>query len=275
MKMNKKMILVLAVLFFQPATVFAKNDYIYRNRINWVKLDELSKKQLAGVELLHPATNITEAQMQAMLLSIQMNKGAAFKNDIKTTEVFDNDEATKYAPLIVQALAQAAPNEVVNVSVVNKRPAMVVRNDHLTMVNIFVTAEGIHFYFGKLFAKLDGDYMEVSKMDQTIRNAKTMRVSLSAVEGQRLSFGEENELILDPNYDFVNSVAKTLVAVDAKSSQKAIAKTTTPANAATTTVTTPTETIEERLQNLESLKQKGLISDKEYKAKKKEVLSEI
>ncbi len=278
MKMNKKMILslVLAALFIQPTTAFAKSDYIYRNRINWVKLDELSKKQLAGVELLHPSSTISEAQMHAMLLSIQMNKGAAFKNDIKTTDVFDEDEATKYAALIVQALAQAAPNEVVSVSVVNKRAAMVVRNDHLTMLNVFVTAEGVHFYFGKLFAKLDGDYMEVSKMDQTIRNAKSMRVALTAASGQRLSFGVEDELILDPNFDFVNNVAKTQMPADTKSPQKTVAKTTTPTSATAPAVeTAPTETIEERLQNLENLKQKGLISDKEYKAKKKEVLDEI
>lgn len=153
---------------------------------------------------------------------------------------------------------------------------MIVRNDHLTMINVFVTAEGVHFYFGKLFAKLDGDYMEVSKMDETIRRAKGMRVALTAVEGQKLSFASENELILDPGYDFVNSVAKTEVPADAKSSQKTVAKTAATSKVAEPVAeAAPEETIEERLQNLENLKDKGLITDKEYKAKKKEVLSEI
>ena len=272
MNMNQKIILILSlmVLSLQPASVFAKSDYLYRNRLNWVKLDELSKKQLAGVELLHPNKTISESQMQAMLKSVQMNKGAAFQSDVKTTEVFDNDEATKFAPLIIQALATAQPNEVVSVSLVNKRPSAIVRDDHLTMLNIFVTTEGIHFYFGKLFAKLEGDYMEVSKMDETIRRAKDMRITLASVEGQRLSFGEVNELILDPKYDFVNNVA-------GDQAQPAMATTGTKKATTVSTAATPTETtsIEERLQNLENLKQKGLISDKEYKAKKNEILNEI
>jgi len=266
----KKIFFIFLFLLTPVFSVLAKNDYIYRSRINWVKLDELSKKQLGGFTLKHPYTGVDEREMQAMLQSIQMNKGSALKSDIKTSEVFDIDEARKYAPLIVQALAKAAPNEVVNISLVHKRSKMVLRNDYLTMVNIFVTDDGVHFYFGKLFAKLEGDYMEVSSMNDTIRRAKNSRVSLSASEGQKLAFNSENEIILDPGYNFDS--ADESLAVQTGSVNKVQ---TLPKTKVATPTPEPSLSLDERLKKLADLKEQGLISEKEYKTRKKEILDEL
>jgi hypothetical protein len=62
------------------------------------------------------------------------------------------------APLFVEALSKVTNDQVVNFSVVHKRPTFIIRNDRLTLGNIFVASDGIHFQFTKLFAVLEGDY---------------------------------------------------------------------------------------------------------------------
>lgn len=276
----KKIILsaLLIVLIVSPLAASAKSkEYMYRSRANWVKLIKLSNKQLAGVKLKHPA-DITEPKMESMLLSLNMTKASIFKKDVKTTEVFSIDEAKKFAPYITEALRQAEPNQVVNLAIVHKRPYFVVRKDYMSMINVFATEDGVHFYFSKLFAKLDGDYQQASKMDTAINKAKSIHVSIDANTGQKIADGSADELVLDPHYDFVSNTNRTVVAetkyipqgdvVAIKSSKKD--KQSVSKNTSATMLDVST-----RLQELMELKTKKLITDAEYNQKKKEILSEI
>ena len=258
--MKRIFLLMVCVVMVLPAVAQAKTDYIYRSRLNWVKTLKLSKKQLGNVKLNHPDRLISTDQMEAMLGSLQMNKASLLKSEIKTSEIFTPEEARKYAPLVVKALKQVEPNEVVNLSIVHKRPDLVLRSDYLSMLNVYVSDEGVHFYFGKLFAKLSGDYKDASRMYEAIGDAKNLRVSLKAGPGQRMSYGQEYELILDPTYNFVGGA-----------NNQALAKSTPGAAEAAPA----SNIIEDRLQRLDELKAKGLISDKEYKAKRQQILNDL
>lgn len=266
--MQKKFLyMVLMTLLLVPAAGFAKKSktYIYRSRINWVKLEKLSKKQLAGVELQHPA-EFSVPQMQAMLQSLEMNKGSLFGSELKTSEIFTDEEAAKYAPYIVEALAKAAPNQVVNMAIVHKKNKYLVRNAYLSVINVFVTDQGLHFYFGKIFARLDGDYENLAMMDETFRRAKSLRVSLNATEGQKLAFSDANEVILDLSYDFISNkkAEEAFVADEGKASDKKSSES-----------SSQEPSVKQRLEQLEQLKKDGLISDKEYKTKRAEILKEL
>lgn len=262
----KKSILTaaLAVFMVLPAAGFAKGkNYIYRSRANWVKLIKLSNKQLAGVTLQHPVEEIAAPQMEAMLLSLTMSKASLFKKEINTNEIFSIEEARKYAPYVVQALKQAGPNQVVNVSVVHERPYWVIQKDFLSMINVYKDEEGVHFNFSKLFAKLTSDYEQASKLDKAINDAKTLRVGLEAQPGQKLAYSSSEEAILDPNFDFVNNVTRTVVA------QEKYHVNTAPTQGA---AALQTGSASERLKALEELKAQKLISESEYNKKRKEIL---
>lgn len=266
-KLALNIVICLAVL--APAAAMAKSKkYLYRNRINWVKLNKLSKKQLAGVELQHPTTEITIPQMEAMMQSIEMNKASFIGGKYKVKNIFSIEETKKYAPFIVKALNKAAPNQVVNASVVQKRGKSIVRNNFLTIFNVYVMEDGVHFYFGKLFAKLEGDYMEVSNMDRSIRRAKSSRVSLNAGPGQKLAFNDENEIVLETGFDFAKGKPQGDAMVK-------VATDSAPTEEATATEGESDVSVEERLAKLKKLKKQGLISTSEYKAKKAEILNDL
>ena len=192
------MTVIVFCVFSVSASVFADSKtYVFRKRAEWVKLVKLSNKQMGGQVLLHPHTAVSVKTMTDILSGLKMNKAQGLKKGFKTNEVFSSEEAQKYAPFIVQALGQAGPNQVVNVSVVHKRPYFMVRHDYLSLINVYVKDDGIHFYFSKLFARLDGDYEQASRIYESIRKAKSLRVSLAPQSGQIIS-SDGNELVVRP-----------------------------------------------------------------------------
>lgn len=270
--------LILSTILFLvfTSTSFAKNDsVIYRHRTDWVKLVDLSKKELAGNQLLHPCSSLSVPQMTAMLMSLQVNKSQIFSKGFKTSEIFTADEAQKYAPYIIEALGKANANQVVNASIVHKRNYFVLKNDYLSMINVFITDAGVHFNFAKLFAKIEGEYAQAGQIDKAIKKAKSIRVALETSQGQTL-VSDVDEIILDPSFDFGQGpvIAPSQIAVTTPTKTK----TTLPAKTAPAVVaTTPTvepagDDVKTRLEQLEELKKSKLITASEYKEKKEEIL---
>ena len=201
--MNKsRAISIFLLVFLQSGLVLADAEYVYRQRINWVKIDKASPKNVPLGSLRHPYATMTVEQMEGMLLSIKISKRYLLKKEVDSVDVFNSFEARKYAPFIVEALAKATPDQVVNFSIIHKRPFFILRNDRLTMGNVWAADDGIHFQFAKIFAKMIGDYEASGHMDKAIRNARSLHVTLDANEGQQLSYASATEVILDPNYDF-------------------------------------------------------------------------
>jgi len=269
-------ILLLIIAFSYTASVFAKSKtYIYRKRAEWVKLVTLSNKQLAGQVLAHPDTEISSEKMTSLLTNLTMNKAQLFKKGIKTSEIFTLEEAQRFAPLIVKALKQAQQNQVVNVSIVHKRPLYILRNDHLSLINIYVKEDGVHFYFAKVFAKLNGDYEQATRIYEAIRKAKSIRVSLATIPGQIIS-SDGKEITMDPTqeYSIPSSVVSTAKAspADAANNIESVAQKELSVD---DEPLLPKTDIKTRLERLEELKKAGLITNKEYKNKRKELLKEI
>src|SRR3990167_4508218 len=169
----KQFFAVLLCLVLLPSFASAGSTFIYRNRANWVKIDKASPKKMPLGHIMHPATNIPEEQMEAMLISVKIAKRYVLKKEVYSADVFDSWEARKFASYIVQALAQADADHVVNFSIIHKRPTFILRNDYISMGNIWVSEDGVHIQFDKLFSKITGDYEASASMDKLIRGAKT------------------------------------------------------------------------------------------------------
>jgi hypothetical protein len=224
--------------------------------------------------------------MQAILESVKLARRFLLKKEIETQDVFSVDEARKFSPPLVEALSQAQGDEVVYFSVIHKRPLFILQNDLLTMGSLWAEADGIHIHFDKLFAKLEGDYQASTHTDRAIRNAKSLRVSLEAGPGQKLSYDHPMEIIVEPNTDFVvaptvstPTMEPTTPTVENKPAKTGkVAKTSSP-RAETTPVATRSvagaSSVGQRLQNLENLRAQKLISEKEYTELRQKILSEI
>ena len=275
---NSALCLLLAIVMFVPNVDAKKSKYIYRKRAEWVKVIKLSQKQMGDVALAHPVSNITTQEIQLILESVEMSKGSGFLNKQKIKNVFSKEEAAKYAPLIASGLKQAQNNQIVNLSIVHKRPQLIMRNDYLSIVNIYKTQEGLHLNFRKIFARLDGDYEQASNMDRAIRRAKSIRVGLAPKQGQKLGVDNNMEIIFDSQ--FLSTIPANLAentSTTTKESVKTYGKIQNKiAQPQVQNVQNGFEnSLETRLQKLESLKNKGLISSSEYKSKKKEILRDL
>lgn len=266
-----------ALLGFGAQSVLASSDYIYRQRVNWVKLEKANGNKIPLSDLRHPTNSITVDQMEAMLLSIKINKNYLIKSGMSSLEIFNTFEARKYAPLIVEALSKASSDQVVNFSIVHKRPMFILRNDLLTMGNVFVAADGVHFQFTKLFAQLQGDYQASTEINKAFRKAKTSRVALEAGEGQVLSYTDPYEVIMSTSHNFASGVRERDLmrqredADSMRPASKRGKRDLESSESGGSYAKSPTE----RLKELDGLKAQKLVTEAEYQQLRKKILSEL
>jgi len=271
-------------------SVQAENTYIYRQKINWVKLDKADPKDVPLGSLKHPYTSVSTEEMEAMLLSIKIAKRYALKKTVESVDVFNSWEARRYAPFLVEGLAKVDPDHVINFALIHKRPAFILQNDYITMGNVWADSEGIHFQFTKLFAKISGDYEASAHTDKTLRKVKSQRLALEAGPGQKLSYYSAMEVIMDPAHNFISEAQVELARRQAeeesllqgkaakKKKGKAARELVTEEEkqeAADAGEASGSQDVAGRLRELEKLKTDKLISEQEYQNLRKKIMQEI
>lgn len=277
MKRTLTLVISFCFLALSALPAVAESNYLYRQRVNWVKINKASPKEVVLGSLKHPVTGITDEEMEAMLLSIKLSKKYLLKNEAISLDVFSSWEAHKLAPYLVAGLRQADADHVVNFAVIHKRPLFILQNDHLSIADVWVADEGMHIRFSKLFAKIEGDYEASANMDKSVRKAKTMRVSLDFQPGQKLSYASPMEIILDPNFNFGAGVAAD-VAKDKAEEEVMLKGKPAPVVSKPVVVVAPapeSQDAADRLKKLDELKKKKLITDSEYQKLRNKILQEI
>ena len=282
------------------------------NPANYVVIEEFDKSDNpAGMVLNHPY-EFDPKLFTDMLLSVRYNKDYILRKDIKDKQVFFDIALVEktFVPRIVEAFKKATPNQVVVFSIVQKDPYVVVRNDRLNIVRAFVAQDGLHLNFVKADAKLYGDYKAHTTGRSLIDSAKGLRVTLEPQPGQKLALNNMSEIVLDLNYDFAawvdqkaaedaekereekerkrkkkeekESKKKGIVAETqtSRSSQENPSRFAREPSRVSPEISSPSPSTEkqspiDRLTELKQLKQKGLISDKEYEEKRKEILNQL
>lgn len=292
---------------------WAANKRIWQqanNPANYVGLASAKESQVGDVVIDHPYT-FDPKKLTDMLLSLRYNKKMMLRKGIEDKALFFDAEMleNKFVPKIVEAFQEAGPDQLVVISIVQKDPYFIVRNDRLNIIYAYMAQDGLHLNFVKSDAKLFGDY-QAHKTGFSLReNAVSLGVTLEPQPGQSLSFVNSNEIILDPNYNFAKLVdqkadedtAKRIEAERAKKYGKRRDAETNPAVnpapvpapvtpaasnakprrsspeevAATPKPSANAKSAEQRLNDLKLLKEKGLINQQEYDAKRKEILKEL
>ncbi|MBI4367091.1 MAG: hypothetical protein HY543_09760 [Deltaproteobacteria bacterium] len=248
---------LLAILCVWPTVGHAGSRYIYTNRrFDYVKLQEIGKKDLAAKAPTHPAT-ISVEQMRAVLGSMKLSRKLLFKDEIEHQEIYNERAVNFLAPHLVEAFRQAGPEQEVVFSWIFKDPFFIIRNDRVTVARAWVANQEFHVEFLKLFAKLEGDYDKRGNFDKALNRAKSLRIELEPQPGQMLGASNAHELVLDLGRPIAAPVA-------------ARGK---PVNAAEVTLL-PRST-KARLTELEKLRKKELITEEEYQRKRTELLQAL
>jgi hypothetical protein len=290
--MNLKRFALATVLTLMPQLGHA-DSLIYKranNQADYVKLEKLGEKKAEGLAINHPY-KFTEEQMINMLRSLRYTRKNLFGSGEKIRFVYELEYINKYAPYLVEAFSKATPFDIVGWSVAQKRPLVIIRNDRLTQVQMWVVGQDLHIKFIKTEAKLEGDYQAQTIGDRMIAQAKGLRIELEPQEGQKFAPDNAQELVLDLNQDW-DRIATNVEAEDAKlqaeikerkskykrgaeASTAPISAAPIPATPATPVSVKDQKSAEARLSELKKLKDKGLISDQDYEKKKQEILQGI
>ncbi len=287
--MKKISLLILLFCGFLANGAYAKTEFIYRqsnNPANYVKVADIGKSEAKTLNLNQPY-NFTEDQMADILRSMRYSRTALFTDKVKTRRIFEEEYIEKYTPYLVKAFQEASPDQILYFSVAQKRPYYVIRDDKLTQVAMWVSGQELHMRFDKTEAKLLGDYAAHTPEGKKMRrDAKGLRISLEPQTSQKFAFDSTEEILVDINADWTTIVTKIedeeealrkqLEYEKARGSKKKRLKAEMEAEGQAPVKAPVSEkdrqSAETRLTELKKLKDKGLISEKDYNAKKEEIL---
>lgn len=253
------------------------DDYIYksRNKIDFIKLEKAKKDEKEG-GLKHP-TEFTDDQLRSILQSIKFNKKIIMIKDIENRDLFAADNVEFLLPYLKEAFQKAKDDQVVIASYFTRDTKLVIQNDRLTIFRAFVKDDGLHIKFTKLYAKLLGDRVTQGSNVATSQ-ARGMRVSLELQPGQNRISWDPEELVFDLN-QFSASGGSAAVAKEEKPSKdkKEVVRKTKTAKSSeqTSDVTDKAQNMRDRLKELDQLKKDGVISDKEYQSKRRDILKDF
>lgn len=304
--MKRILIISLVILAFaMPTKVFAKKTtYIVTDkRLNYVKLVEVKASVAEERNITHPVEISTE-QMRNILENLNLSKEHLVGDKVDSKQIF-NEQAINYlASALSRAFREAQPNEEVQFSYVVKNPYVILRNDRLTMIDTWVSGNELYLDFKKLYAKMTGDTDKRGNYSKIISRAKGVRVSLELGPGQQMAAVGSNILIVDLKQSQLAPLASSvqvdsadqtkgqaLKDIDRKKSKysrskssegevvAASAEAASSSSAAQTASSVSTSSSEDdavrRLEKLDMLRKRNLISSKEYKEKKAEILKDL
>ncbi len=287
--MKKTLWFYALILLTFPALAQASNT-IYsqpNNPGNFVKLEKFKPKE----GTLNQPHTFTDSEMRGILRSLKYGKKLILLKESPNRDIFDLEYIDKYTPYLIEAFSKATPEQAVIWSVVQKRPYFILRNDKLTVVRMWVSGSELHISFIKTEAKLQGDYQAKTTGQRLIDQAQGIGVSLEPQQSQKFALDSTEELILDLNANW-QQIADSIDAEDERLKAEAEAakkgKKTAAAKGVSSSSDGPAAApaaipvsakdqgdAQARLSELKALKDKGLINEKDYEEKKKEILKDL
>ena len=275
----KKLLMIVALVacIAVPAELLArKTTYVITNRRwNYVKLVEV-KPRVAEERSMTQPVDIPQAQMRSILKSLNLSKHHLFGDKVTERGIF-NERAINYlAPAICQAFRDSSPKEEVQFSYNVKDPMFILRNDRLTAVTAWVSGNDLYLKFDRLAQKLLGDTDKRGRDSYTLSRAQGIRMTLEIGPGQTMGAVGGKTMIVNLKHKSTPVVATskteageegtTVVASGSDEAQRTAAE--------SPPVLSDDETTR-RLEKLEMLRKRNLITNKEYKRKKEEILKDL
>ncbi len=278
-----KKIICLAVASLVLSLAAHADDYLYKspNKIDYVKLSKASKEEKEG-GLKHPAT-FTSEQMRAILKSLHFNKKVILSKKMSDADLFKEGHVEFLLPYVVEGFQKAKDDQIVAVSFFTKDPSFVIQDDRLTIIRAFVKEDGLHFKFNKLHAKMLGDRTTMGAQ-RAAQEAKGLGVSLEVQPGQNRVSWDPEEIVFDLNHFTASGEVKEVPAASEPKSGAKDKKTSVEdkegkkepqKEAKAPQAPVAGKSIKDRLKELDQLKKDELITEEEYKKKRKDLLEQL
>lgn len=288
---DRILIALVALAIMLPSLAWArKSTYIVTDRrLNYVKVVEVKPVVAQERGMSHPI-DISEQKVRDVLSSLVLSKGQILSEKEHERRVFDDYSVGYLAAPISQAFRQAKSNEEVQFSFVVKDPKFILRDDRLTMVTAWVSKGELYLQFDKLYAKLTGDTDKRGDYSKQVSRARGTRVHFQLSPGQQMASVGSDTLIIDLAHDFAPVTSSAFAAEDAavekdapkrsrrskyekdKAADVSSAEAAVPAAASAASAE---QNVTRRLEELDMLRKRNLITRKDYEEKKKEILNEL
>ena len=242
----------------------------------------------------HPA-NLSKAEIRSGLAQLKLDMGGEDKVDLLTPE-----ERVFCADQLAKALARATPDQDVTLSTVGMRKTFIgLSEPKLTTIRAFMAEDGLNLIIGEAQVDPPNDTGTYQKADPRLVSFTDGRraAPAKANAGWKIIAGGPGLQV--KRADWV-AVAATAMAVPELGSEEAQKQAQTKLDdvqrqmqqmqqqiqqvqkappAATPTAASPAQaapvSVEDRLRSLDQLKAKGLVTHKEYAAKRKQILDSL
>lgn len=255
---------VMIIALFASCKTQNRKGYYYDNhRFNYVKLEKF--KDVGSRNITQP-TVVTEPEISTILKTIEIKKGSAFSKKEKVKNIFDDYSVAKLTPHIVQAFADATPEQRIGFAFMVKDPHFIVRNDRLNSGWMWSEDGKIHILFDKIWVKVQGDTDKKGYQAQRqLEKARGLRTSLEVTPG--MEYGNSTqELVVDRN--IYAKITEERIQKEKELAEKGV-------DADVEIKVVKDKTAKARLKELETLHKERMISKEEYEQKRKEILGEL
>jgi Short C-terminal domain len=262
-------LIVLAVAVSACVSAGAKDgrdrSYVYRSADNYVRLDPIEPGAPANS---HPFA-VSADQLRRLLARVTVSGAAS----VAAVPVFSKEELDRISGPLAEALSKAAPNQDVTFAVTSPNGLFGAYSvEAVTTGRLFVRGDSVNLIFGLIQERLDGDILDQSRIPEIIPGKRLRRIDPGwKIEPGSAHFHERRGdwLVFDGSTIPGATMPATGPAPETS------AKPTGEAATAPTTVESKEQQIESRLRVLDQLKEKGVITEQEYRERRHEILQEL
>ena len=263
----RHIILVVAVALNGCAGLGASDDrdsrYVYQSDENYVRLEPIEPGAPANA---HPFT--VSAEQLRRLLARPKVRGAS---SIGTTPVFSQEELESIASPLASALSKAGPNQDVTFAVASHRGLFgKLSPKSVTTGRMFVRGDSLNLIFGLMQARLDTGRLDYTGADPAVTaglRARRIGDTIWKIEPGPGRFHEQRG-------DWLVFDRSAIPAMATPTTPRAHDTGARPAEAAPTTDGKAQE-IENRLRVLDALREKGAITEQEYRDRRRAILDQL
>lgn len=262
-------LLVLAAGLTACATMGKDNragSYVYQSDDNYVRLDPIEPGAPSNS---HPFA-VSAAQLTRLLADVKVS-GAASADK---APVFSREELETIAAPLASALSKAGPNQDVTFAVTARRGIFgSFSAKDITTGRLFVREDSLNLIFGLIQQRLNPEMLGYSHVPDIIPGTRARRIDLK--------FGQ-----IEPGSGHLQERRGDWLVFNRSAIPATIATPATPAPPAAAgksggealpapTVDSKIQEIENRLRVLDALKERGVITEQEYRERRRAVLEQL
>ena len=246
----------------------AGGKVIWQSGLQFVAL----KTRPAAVPANDQPHAVGAARLRSLLGSLKVKRG-----DKSSRPVFTGEALKELCPALSRALSVAQPNQDIAFTVVTRGQSpgtkmllIHVQEPLVTTGLVFYRGGRLNIIFGKMHTPFEVRYINTGKPPRLTPGSRTQRIQSGwkVFGGQHMAYPKEGRA------DWVSFNMSASVTPAATPSQKASPKNGKPAQAAANG-DTRYQSIARRLRILEKLHANGLITDKEYRQKRQQILNNL